>query len=59
MKLLVVLERGSNEFISYSLMLVGGLEIKAAFSFCRAELKSQNIMGGLRISELGMNIGNL
>ena len=58
MKLLAVLERGSNEFISYSLMLVGGLEIKAAF-FCRAELKSQNIMGGLRIGELGMNIGNL
>jgi len=24
-----------------------------------AELKSQNIMGGLRIGELGMNIGNL
>lgn len=27
--------------------------------FCRVEVKSQNIMGGLRIGELDMNRGNL
>lgn len=34
------------------------LECWAGF-FCRDEVKSQNIMGGLRIGELDMNIGNL